>query len=93
MNVERNPVSFLLGQLLVSAFLALVLTYFSLAIADHVGTPQWVRYVLAPGFVLGMHFASGRGLLDTLGSFGRIAISGDMIYFGLISFLFLRKVD
>jgi len=84
---------FISAQLLVGGMLTVVLTYISLAVADHVGTPRVVRYIFAPGYVLGMRFASGTGLLDTLGSFGRIALTVNMIYYGLISFLLLRKVN
>jgi hypothetical protein len=78
---------FVAAQLMIGTLLTLRLTYLSLAIADHVGTPEFVRYVLSPGYVLGVRFATGRGFLDTLGSFGRIAITINMISFGLISLL------
>ncbi len=84
---------FVAAQLMIGTLLASLLTYLSLAIADHVGTPEFVRYVFSPGYVLGVRFATGRGFLDTLGSFGRIAITVNMIYFGLFSFLLLWKIS
>jgi hypothetical protein len=84
---------FVVAQLLLGGLLTLLLTYVSLAIADHATTPQLVRYVFSPGYVLGVRFATGKGLLDTLGSFGRIAVTVNMIYFGSISFVLLWKIN
>src|SRR6266550_5607500 len=75
---------FVVAQLLIGSFLTLLMTYLSLAIADRPTTPQVVRYVFSPGYVLGVRFATGKGFLDTLGSFGRIAIAVNMIYYGSI---------
>ncbi len=93
MIINRNSVRFPLAQLLLGGFLTLLLTYFSLAIADHVGTPQLIRYVFSPGYVLGVHLASGASLLEALGSFGRIALTVNLIYYGLISFFLIRKIN
>jgi hypothetical protein len=90
---DRECRRFFAAQLLIGGLLTLFLTYLSLAIADHVGTPDLVRYVFSPGYVLGMRLATGNGLLDTLGSFGRIAITVNMIYFGFISFVLLWKIN
>jgi hypothetical protein len=84
---------FVVAQLLIGGFLTLLLTYLSLAIADRPTTPQLVRYVFSPGYVLGVRFASGKGFLDRLGSFGRIAITANMIYYGSISFLLFWKLN
>jgi hypothetical protein len=84
---------FLTAQLLISSLLALLLTFLSLAIADHVGTPEIVRWVFSPGYVLGLRFMSGGGFLERLGSFGRIAVAINVIYFGLISFVLLWKME
>lgn len=84
---------FLVGQLIVCGLLALPLTYLSLAIADRPATPQLIRYIFAPGFVLGMRFASGSSFLDTLGNFGRMAILTNITYYGLICFLLLRRIN
>jgi hypothetical protein len=84
---------FLAAQLLIGCWLTLMLTFGSIAIADHETTPQLLRYILSPGFVLGLRFMTGRGFLDALGSFGRIVFTINMIYFGLISFLLLWKVN
>jgi len=81
------------GQLLASGLLTLPLTYLSLAIADRPETPQLVRCILAPGFVLGARFASGSTFFDTLGSFGRIALTTNVVYYGLICFLLLRRIN
>jgi len=81
------------AQLLVGSLLTLLLTYLSMAIADRPTTPQLVRYIFSPGYVLGVRFATGHGFLDTLGSFGRIAITANMIYFGSITFLLWWKVN
>ena len=92
MIVGHKPDLILRGKIAIGVLLTLTMTYLSLAIADHVGTPQWVRYLLSPGFVLGMRFASGTGILDTVGSFGRIAITTNIVYFGLINFFVLRRI-
>ena len=84
---------FVVAQLLISGLLTLLLTYLSLAIAGRPTTPQLVRYIFSPGYVLGVRFATGHGFLDTLGSFGRVAITTNMIYFGSITFLLLWKIN
>jgi hypothetical protein len=84
---------FVVAQLLIGSFLTLLMTYLSLAIADRPTTPQLVRYVFSPGYVLGVRFATGKGFLDALGSFGRIAITATTIYFGSICFLLLWKIN
>lgn len=91
--VVKGRRRFVVAQSVVGSLITLFLTYFSLAIADHVGTPDFVRYVLSPGYVLGMRFASGGGWLERLGSFGRIAVTTNLIYYGLLVFLVLRKID
>jgi hypothetical protein len=93
MTSDGIPRRFLLGQLVVGGLLTLLSTYLSLAIADHVGTPDFVRYLLSPGFMLGMRFASGTGFFERLDSFGRIAVTVNLIYYGFIMFFVLRKVD
>jgi hypothetical protein len=89
----RNPVRLALIELAMRGLLALLLTYFSLAIADHAGTPQFVRYVFYPARVRGMHFRSGAGFLEVLGSFGRIALTVNAVYYGLISFFLIRETN
>jgi hypothetical protein len=92
--IDRNRHRrFVAAQLLIGTLLTLLLTYLSLAIADHVGTPEFVRCIFSPGYVLGVRFATGCGFLETLGSFGRIAITVNMIYFGMICFLLLWKIN
>ncbi len=93
MAVNPKQQRFLLAQLTIGVLLTLFLTYISLAIADRVGTPEWVKYVFAPGYVLGMRYARGTGLLDTLGSFGRIAITANITYYGLIVFVVMRQIN
>jgi hypothetical protein len=93
MAAGHKPRRFIIAQLMIGSFLTLLLTYVSLAVADHVGTPQLVRYILSPGFVAGMRFASGSGILERLGSFGRIAITVNVVYYGLINFLLFRRFD
>jgi hypothetical protein len=83
-----------LARLLLGVFLTLLLTYFSLAIADNVGTPQFVRYVFSSGYVLGIHFASGTTFGETLSSFLRISLTVNVAYYGLIMWLLLiRKIN
>ena len=84
---------FVVAQLLIGGLLTLLVTYVSLVIADDPTTPQSVRYVFSPGYVLGVRFVSGEGFLDTLGSFGCIAITANLIYFGSITFLLLCKIN
>jgi hypothetical protein len=93
MIAGHKPGRFLCVKLFIGSASTVLLTYLSLAIADHDGIPQPVRYLLAPGYVLGMHFASGSGLLDLVGSFMRIALTANIIYYGLLSFLVLRKIN
>jgi hypothetical protein len=83
----------LVVQLLGGSLLTLLLTYFSMAIADHVGTPELIRYIFSPGYVFGMRYASGSGFFDTLGSFARISLTVNIIYYGLVSFLLFRKFN
>jgi hypothetical protein len=90
---DREHRRSLAAQVLTGGLLTLLLTYLSLAVADHVGTPEFVRCVFSPGYVLGMRFATGSGFLDRLGSFGRIAITVNMVYFGLFSFILLWKIN
>jgi|SRR5580704_3194231 hypothetical protein len=93
MDVDRKPSRFILAQLIVGGLVTLFLTYLGMAISDRPTTPLFVRCVISPGFVLGMRFASGDGFLETLGSFGRIAITANVIYYGFLNFLVLRKVN
>ena len=92
MIVGHQTGRFLRAKVLIGCMLTILLAYVSLSVADHDGTPQIARYVIAPGFVIGMHFASGRGFLGLLGSFGRIALTVNILYYGLISFFLLRKI-
>lgn len=84
---------FILAQCLIGISLTLFLTYLGMAISDRPATPQLVRWAISPGFVLGMRFASGDGFLGAMGSFGRIAITANMIYYGFLSFLVFRKTN
>ncbi|MFZ1141923.1 MAG: hypothetical protein WAN76_22315 [Candidatus Sulfotelmatobacter sp.] len=84
---------FILAQLLIGTLLTLFLTYLGMAISDRPTTPQLVRWVISPGFVLGVRFASGDGFLETLGSFGRIAITANVIYYSFLGFLVFRKIN
>jgi hypothetical protein len=93
MPAGRKTHRFVVAQLALGCFFTLVMTYLSLALADHVGTPQLVRYIFSPGFVAGMNFASGNGLLERLGSFGRIAITINVLYYGLINFALFWKFN
>jgi hypothetical protein len=93
MLVDRKPCRFKIGQLLIGVLLTLALTYVSFPISDHQGTPQFVRYVLSPGFLLGIRFASSDIWLDWLGSFGVIAAATNMVYYGFIVLFVLRKLD
>jgi hypothetical protein len=81
-----------LAQVPVGVVLALLLTWLSMAIADHVGTPEIVRWIFSPGYVLGLHFAWGRGFRDQLGSFMFIALIVNVSYYGLVCFLLLRRI-
>jgi hypothetical protein len=84
---------FLAAQVLIGILLTLFLTYLSIAIADRPTAPQFVRCVISPGFVLGLRFANGNEFLDWLGSFGRIAVTVNVIYFGLINCLLFWKIN
>lgn len=93
MTIDRKSERFLVAQVLVGAFLTLLATYISLSVTDNVNTPQVVRYVIAPGYVLGMYFASGRGFFDTLGSFMRIVLAVNISYYGLICFFAMKRIN
>ena len=93
MDVNLKPRRFVLAQLLIGSLLTLFLTYLGMAISDRPTTPQLVRCVISPGFVLGMRFASGGGFWEMLDSFGRIAVTANMIYYGFLSFLVFRKIN
>jgi hypothetical protein len=93
LDVNLKSRRFILAQLVIGSLLTLFLTYLGMAISDRPATPQFVRCVISPGFVLGMRFASGEGFLERLGSFGRIAITANVIYYGLLNFLVFRKVN
>jgi len=93
MIIDRKSERFLVAQVLIGAFLALLATYVSLSIADDAGTPQVVRYVIAPGYVLGTYCASGRGFFDTLGSFVRIALAVNITYLWFDQLLSNEKND
>jgi hypothetical protein len=93
MDINLKPRRFLLAQLLIGSLLTLFFTYLGMAISDRPTTPQFVRRVISPGFVLGMRFASGDGFLETLGSFGRIAITANVIYYSFLNFLVFRNVN
>jgi hypothetical protein len=42
-----------------SLVLAIPLSFISFAVADSVRTPNIIRYLIAPGFVLSLHLSSG----------------------------------
>ena len=90
---EQKPRRFVLGQMAVGALLTFVFSYLAYAVADPEGTPKIVRYLLSPGFVLGMRFAYGDGWLDWLSSFGLIAVLTDLVYYGFLVFIVLRKLN
>lgn len=85
-----QPRRFLLAQVPLGCAVTIILTYVSYLVADSTSTPQFVKYVIAPGYVLGLKYATGRGLLEWLGSFGHIFFTVELFYFGLASFFVLR---
>jgi hypothetical protein len=87
---QKSQNRFLAAQVFIGGLLALFLTCLSLVIADHEATPQFVRYILSPGFVLGLRFASGDGVLDRLANVGMIALTVNFLYYGLLACLFFR---
>jgi len=93
MDVNPKPRRYILAQLLIGSLLTLFLTYVGMAISDRPTTPQVLRCVISPGSVLGMRFASGEGFLERLGSFGRIAITANMFYYGFFSFLVFKRIN
>ncbi len=90
---DRGMRPFILGQVLVGLVFALSLTWLSMAIADHVGTPEVVRWIVSPGYVLGMRLAWGRGFWDQLRSFMLVALLVNLCYYGLALFLLLRRIN
>jgi hypothetical protein len=87
MSVNQKQQRVVVPQLIIGSSFALLLTYLSLAIADHVGTPQFVRYVFSPGYVLGLRFS------DSFGNFVLIAVGVNITYFGLLIFLLVWKIN
>jgi len=82
MTVQREYRVFRLAQLLIAGSMSFFLACMSIAIADHPATPQFVRYLLSPGYVLGLRLMSGHSFLDALSVFGWTAFSVNMLYFG-----------
>src|SRR6476660_10048932 len=58
---------FILAQVLLGSVLTLLLTWLSMAVADHIGTPDPARWIFSPGYLLGMHYAWGRSFREQLG--------------------------
>ena len=90
---DREYRRFYVAQVLIGGLLAFFLAGLSIAIADHGTTPQFVRYIISPGYILGLKLMTGRNFFDELASFGRIAFSVNLIYFGSMTSLVLWKVN
>ncbi len=90
--IQREYRVFRFAQLLIAVCLAFLLACLSIAIADHRGTPELVRYVVSPGFILGLRLMSGRNFSDALSVFGWVALSVNMVYFGVAILALLWKL-
>jgi len=84
---------FLFGQVLLGCALTLLLTYFAMVLASLDLAPKFVRYLLSPGSLLGMAFASGSGWGEYLGSFALITLTGNAIYHGIVAFCLLKRIN
>jgi hypothetical protein len=81
-----------LAQLRIAGGLSFIITCVSIAIADHQSTPELVRYVVSPGYVLGLRLMSGHNFFDALSVFGWVAFSGNAVYFGALVLAALWKL-
>jgi len=91
MSLDQKPHRFH-GRVVIGGLLTFLVTYASLAISDHQGTPEFVRYVISPGFLLGIRFAWGDEWLSRVTSFGVIAAATNGVYYGFIVLLVFRKL-
>jgi len=92
MVVGHKRERFLFAQMLIGIVLTLMFTYLAMMIASFGATPLFLRYLLSPGSILGMRFASGRGW-DYLASFVYITVAANIVCYGLISFMLLKKIN
>lgn len=90
---DRAMRRFVVAQVILWFAFTFLLTLLSIAIADHVGTPEIVRWIASPGYVLGIRLAWGMGFWDQLGSFMLIALLVNLSYYGLAIFLLLRRIN
>jgi hypothetical protein len=72
-----------------SIILAAPLAVLSLAIGDYVGEPDFVRYGVSPGFILGLHLAPSGSFVGDVSRVLRIAIAANEIYYAILIFLVL----
>ena len=74
-----------LARFVLSVVCAIPLAFISLAIADNTQTPDIVRLLIAPGYLLGLHAISpNMGFLDSLGRFGKVALTVNTCYYALL---------
>jgi hypothetical protein len=92
-TIDRATQPFVLARVLIALVITLPRTWLSMAIADHVGTPEFLRWIVSPGYVLGVHFAWGRGFSEHLSSFMLIALTANLSYYGFACFLLLRGIN
>jgi hypothetical protein len=65
------------------------LAVLSLAIADFVGLPNAIRYLVSPGFIFGLNAAPSGSWIGDISNALRMAIAGNEIYYALLIFLAL----
>jgi hypothetical protein len=73
----------------ISIILAAPLAVLSLAISDYVGVPDFVRYEISPGFILGLDLAPSGSFVGDVSRVLRIAIAANEIYYAILIFLVL----
>lgn len=90
--IQREYRVFRFAQLVIAGGLSFPLACASIAIADHQTTPEFVRYIVSPGYLLGLRLMSGHNFFDALSVFGWVAFSVNMVYFGLVILAVLWKL-
>lgn len=79
-------------RIALSVALAVPLALLSFAIADSVRTPEVIRYLIAPGYLLILHMSSGGNSFgESLNREMSLALTTDTAYYGLLIFLVLSR--
>jgi hypothetical protein len=87
--VDDDTLQSVKGRIVASLLCAAPLAVVSLAIADFVGLPNILRYLVSPGFIFGINAAPSGSWIGDISNALRFAIAGNEVYYAILIFLAL----